>query len=212
MSNQDQFSGNSETQLIEKSAQKKSNIEIECEEIDRISKLPQALIVEILSLLPITDAFRTIILSKDWQYFWTCINKIVYDNEECGRSDSSIVHKFISLMDNVLPILSFSTIQKFSLTFVFRYHDGVSYFPVIDKWLEFTVNKKVEDLRLNIRYTVDPTEHDQPYSLLEVLCSSSSILKLNYENCRILEDCVLNWTSIKSLTLEDLFLRDEHIK
>ncbi|WMV24248.1 hypothetical protein MTR67_017633 [Solanum verrucosum] len=37
MSNQDQFSDNSESQLIENSAQKKSKIETECEEIDRIS-------------------------------------------------------------------------------------------------------------------------------------------------------------------------------
>jgi len=95
---------------------------------------------------------------------------------------------------------------------VFIYDDGVSYFPVIDKWVEFAVNKKVEDLCLNIRYNVNPTELDQPYSLPEVLCSSSSILKLNSENCRILEDCVLNWTSLKSLTLEDLFIRDEHVK
>ncbi|KAK6773671.1 hypothetical protein RDI58_028909 [Solanum bulbocastanum] len=55
-------------------------------------------------------------------------------------------------------------------------------------------------------------EHDQPYSLPEVLCSSSSVVKLNYENCRILEDSVLNWTSLKSLTQEDLFHRDKHIK
>ncbi|KAH0682499.1 hypothetical protein KY285_020010 [Solanum tuberosum] len=94
MSNQDQFSGNSESQLIENSAQKKLKIETECEEIDRIN----------------------------WQYFWTCINKIGYDNEEYSRS-----------------------------------------------WLEFAVNKKVEDLRFNIRYIVDPAEHDQPYSLPEVI-------------------------------------------
>ncbi|KAG5621465.1 hypothetical protein H5410_006683 [Solanum commersonii] len=169
MSNQEQFSsncgdnGNSETLLIENSPMKKVKNEIECEDIDnidRISQLPEALIIT----------------------------------------------------DNVLPLLSCSTIKKFSLNFVFIYDDGVSYFLKIGKWLEFAVNKKVEDLRLNIRYIVDPTEHDQPYSLPEVLSNSSSILKLNCENCRILEDCVLNWTSLRSLTLENLFLRDEHIK
>ncbi|KAK4726815.1 hypothetical protein R3W88_031732 [Solanum pinnatisectum] len=124
----------------------------------------------------------------------------------------STVYKFISLTDNVLPLLTCSTIKKLSLNFVFRYDDGLSYFPESDKWLEFIMNKKVEDLRLNMQYTADLTENDQPYSLLEVQCSSSSILKLNCENCRILEDCVLNWTSLKSLTQEYLFLQDEHIK
>ncbi|KAG5571157.1 hypothetical protein H5410_060923 [Solanum commersonii] len=71
------------------------------------------------------------------------------------------MQKFISLTDNVLPLLSFSTIKKFSLNFVLRYDDRVSYFPVIEKWLEFTVNNKVEDLHLIIRYrTVYPTSHN----------------------------------------------------
>uniref|UniRef100_M1DX55 Ubiquitin-protein ligase n=1 Tax=Solanum tuberosum TaxID=4113 RepID=M1DX55_SOLTU len=211
MSNQDQFSSNSESLLIENSPQEKEKIETECEDIYRISQLPDALIVQILSRLSITYEFRTTILSKHWQYFWTCVDNIIYE-EEYGRSDNLIVHKIISLTDNVLPLLSCSSIKKLNLNFVFIYDDGLSYFPKIDKWLEFAMKKKVEDLRMNIRYTVDPTEHDQPYSLPEVLCSSSSILKLNCEKCRILEDCILNWTSMKSLTLEDLFLLDEHIK
>ncbi|WMV15015.1 hypothetical protein MTR67_008400 [Solanum verrucosum] len=221
MSEKDQFPssrgdyGNSESWLIENSPKKKEKIETESDEtglIDRISQLPDALIVQILSRLSITDAFRTIILSKHWQYFWTSIDKLVYDNEEFSHSDSSMLHKFISLTDNVLPLLSSSSIKKCSLNFMFEHVDDVSYFPVIDKWLEFAVNKKVEGLCLNISYDTDAIEHDQPYSLPEVFCSSSSILKLKCQNCRILDDCVLNWISLKSLTLENLLIRDEHIK
>ncbi|KAK4709744.1 hypothetical protein R3W88_004257 [Solanum pinnatisectum] len=210
MSEKDQFpsshgdDGNSESWLIENSPQIKAKIETECEEtslIDRISQLSDALIVQILSRLSITDAFRTTILSKHWQYFWTSIDNLVYDNEDFSRSDSSMVHKFISLTDNVLPLLRTSSIKKCSLNFVFKHEDDVSYFPVIDKWLEFAVNKKVEGLYLNISYDIDVIEHDQPYSLPEVFCSSS-----------ILDDCVLNWTSLKSLTLESLLIWDEHIK
>ncbi|KAK6796831.1 hypothetical protein RDI58_004532 [Solanum bulbocastanum] len=123
----------------------------------------------------------------------------------------SMVHKFISLTDNVLPLLSSSSIKKCSLNFVFKHEDDVSYFPVIDKWLEFAVNKKVEGLCLNIS-DIDAIKHDQPYSLPEVFCSCSSILKLKCQNCRILDNCILNWTSMKSLTLEGLLIRDEHIK
>ncbi|KAG5571132.1 hypothetical protein H5410_060898 [Solanum commersonii] len=84
------------------------------------------------------------------------------------------MHKFISLADNTQPLLSCSTIKKLSVNFVFRYDDS-----------------KVEDLRLHICYrTIDLIKKDQPYSLPEVLCISSSIIKLNCENCRILEDCV----------------------
>ncbi|KAG5570937.1 hypothetical protein H5410_060703 [Solanum commersonii] len=65
-------------------------------------------------------------------------------------------------------------------------YDTHSMFPVINKWLEFSVNKKVEDLRLNMHYRdVYPTGHDQPYSLPEVLFNSSSIIKLKCNNWRI---------------------------
>ncbi|KAG5570965.1 hypothetical protein H5410_060731 [Solanum commersonii] len=80
---------------------------------------------------------------------------------------------------------------------MFRCDDGVSYFPVIGKWIEFVVNKKA---------------YDQPYRLPEVLCSSSLIIKLNCTNCRTLEECILSWTYLKSLTLKSLLILDEHIK
>lgn len=184
MSEQNQFSmsygdyESSKSLVIDQSPQKKvktgTNFE-EIDPIDRISQLPDALNIKILSLLSITDAFKTTILSKHWQHFWTSIDNIVYGNEEYGCSDSSTAHKFISLTDKVLPLFSCSSIKKFNLNFIFEYDDGVSYFPKIDKCLEFAVNKKVEDLCLNIGYIVDPTEHDQSYTLPEVLFSSSSL-------------------------------------
>ncbi|PHT96587.1 hypothetical protein BC332_34487 [Capsicum chinense] len=163
---------NSKSLLKQNAPQKKVKIETECDEIDCIdwiSQLPDELVIKILSLLSVTDAFRTCILSKRWQYLCNFIDNFIYDNEECSRSDSTTVHKFISLTDNVLPRLSCSSIKKFRLKFAFDYDDGVSYNPKIDKWLEFAVLK-------------------------------------------ISEDCVLNWISLKSLTLGYLFIREERIE
>ncbi|KAG5577553.1 hypothetical protein H5410_057687 [Solanum commersonii] len=79
----------------------------------------------------------------------------------------------------------------FSLNVVFTNNDDVvSYFPIIDKWLEFAMSKEAEDLRLYISCRNINSRQPQPYSLPQVLCSSSSI----------------------SLTLKSLFLLDEHIK
>ncbi|WMV13841.1 hypothetical protein MTR67_007226, partial [Solanum verrucosum] len=100
--------GNSESWLIENSPQIKAKIETECDEtglIDRISQLPDALIVQILSQLSITDAFRTTILCKHWQYVWTSID-VVYENEEFSHSDSSMLKDLSSLDHSKLDLCS----------------------------------------------------------------------------------------------------------
>ncbi|KAG5629875.1 hypothetical protein H5410_001592 [Solanum commersonii] len=44
------------------------------------------------------------------------------------------------------------------------------------------------------------------------LCSSSSIIKLKCNYCIIPEDCILNWTSLKSLTISFISLSDEQME
>lgn len=83
--------------------------------IDWISQLPDSLIVQILSLMPVKDAFRTTILSKRWQYLWTSIDNLIFGSRNINCSDSLAVNKFISFMDNVLPLLNCSKIKKFNL-------------------------------------------------------------------------------------------------
>ncbi|XP_021974333.1 F-box/FBD/LRR-repeat protein At1g13570-like [Helianthus annuus] len=46
--------------------------------VDVISKLPSGIIEAILCLLPIQEAARTSILSKEWRYHWTKIPKLVF--------------------------------------------------------------------------------------------------------------------------------------
>lgn len=47
---------------------------------DRISKLPDAVLCHILSFMPTKYAVLTSVLSKRWQYLWTCVNTLDLDN------------------------------------------------------------------------------------------------------------------------------------
>lgn len=68
-------------------------------EEDRISLLPDCLLVEILSGLPETKyAIRTGILSNRWKHLWTLLPNLVFEN-----LDAYYPHfNFFSLVDKIL--------------------------------------------------------------------------------------------------------------
>ncbi|EOA38919.1 hypothetical protein CARUB_v10011317mg [Capsella rubella] len=57
--------------------------------MNRLSQLPEALLLRILSLLPAKDVVGTMVLSKHWQFLWMLVPKLVYDDSyqdvEYGR-------------------------------------------------------------------------------------------------------------------------------
>lgn len=58
---------------------------------DRISQLPEALILEILSQLPTKDAMATSLLSKQWKSLWKMMPKLNFDSSD-HRFDELIGH------------------------------------------------------------------------------------------------------------------------
>nr|GEV27590.1 hypothetical protein [Tanacetum cinerariifolium] len=50
--------------------------------LDKISNLPSSIIEDILCLVPIKEAVRTSILSKDWRYNWTKIPKLAFSEKD----------------------------------------------------------------------------------------------------------------------------------
>lgn len=52
---------------------------------NRISQLPEALILEILSLLPTEVAVATSVLSKQWQSLWKMLPKLNFDSLHNGH-------------------------------------------------------------------------------------------------------------------------------
>ncbi|CAL9213769.1 unnamed protein product [Arabidopsis halleri] len=62
--------------------------EIGCE--DRISALPEDLLVEILDLLPTKDVVATMILSKRWLSIWTMVRTLEYKEDMDDESKKSV--------------------------------------------------------------------------------------------------------------------------
>lgn len=82
--------------------------------LDRISNLPSSIIENILCLVPIQEAARTSILSKDWRYNWTKIPKLVFDEDDMFVESSDryfeAIHQVLLLHQG--PIFEFSLLTE----------------------------------------------------------------------------------------------------
>ncbi|CAA7062566.1 unnamed protein product [Microthlaspi erraticum] len=85
--------------------------------MDRISLLPDELLLRILSLLPNTkDVVATMVLSKRWQPLWKLMPKLVYDdysyqNIEYGKF-SRFVDRSLILHEAPVDTLRFKLVQN----------------------------------------------------------------------------------------------------
>ncbi|KAK1429020.1 hypothetical protein QVD17_11219 [Tagetes erecta] len=71
--------------------------------MDRISRLPTGLIETILCLLPIQEAARTSILSREWKYYWTKIPQIAFIEDTFQVSNGG---GELSILEQRLGIIS----------------------------------------------------------------------------------------------------------
>ncbi|CAA7062558.1 unnamed protein product [Microthlaspi erraticum] len=75
--------------------------------MDRISQLPEALLLKILSLLPNTkDVVSTMVLSKRWQFLWMHVPKLVYD-DSCKNIAYGKFSRFVdrSMLVHEAPVI-----------------------------------------------------------------------------------------------------------
>jgi hypothetical protein len=64
---------------------------------DRISDLPDSLLLQILMLLPLVEAVRTCVLSRRWRVAWMRLPRLAFDDDAAPR-----VSRFGNLVDGVL--------------------------------------------------------------------------------------------------------------
>ncbi|KAK9751167.1 hypothetical protein RND81_02G247200 [Saponaria officinalis] len=128
------------------------------ESSDRISGLPDHILVEILSLLPLKSAVSTAVLSRQWRWLWTQLPSIHFsidDTDFCNRKD-----EFYCRIHNLLPKFTLPSIRRFSLDLGFYCTGEHRLFPYPDNnyshilscfdWVSVH-NKGLQELRFNIQ-------------------------------------------------------------
>ncbi|KAA8534056.1 hypothetical protein F0562_031573 [Nyssa sinensis] len=120
---------------------------------DRISQLPDDIIISILSRLPLKEAVFTSVLSRRWRYLWTCITGLSFDSDEAldkiatePKSRNGERPKYINWVNRVMRQHTGPTIDEFRICFDLDRTSKCA----IDRWIKFAVAKRVQKLELDL--------------------------------------------------------------
>ncbi|XP_074271841.1 putative F-box/LRR-repeat protein At3g58880 [Silene latifolia] len=123
--------------------------------LDKISNLPDELLVLILSFLPTWYGVRTSILSRRWRYLFTLTDCLYFDDEPFKRRGDR--RRFENFVYKVLELHKISPIRKFSLV------RRATYSKLhLNAWVKHAIQNGVQE----IHYHYDVDERELPYDLI----------------------------------------------
>ncbi|XP_022715986.1 F-box protein At5g03100-like isoform X3 [Durio zibethinus] len=176
--------------------------------VDLISALPDFLIQEILSFLPIEDAIRTSVLSQRWKPLWTQIPTLSFSH----NCFSFKLAKFTDFVNKTLDHFISPKIKNFMINFKFE----ESMAARLDEWVLFATSHHVEKLSLvfdgGLVYA--PFAESTPYRLPQFLYINSSLKDLTLRQCVVSPEAEshVSWPSLKVLSVNYSRLNNEAIE
>ncbi|KAL8489615.1 hypothetical protein ACS0TY_025505 [Phlomoides rotata] len=162
--------------------------------IDRLSELPDSLLVRILSFLYMKEAVRTSVLSKRWKFLWAELPKLEF------WEDLEIEKKFdfVSWVNRAIDIRKGGYLDKFVVKLV-NYDECFA--SDVDAWVKFSVKNKVKELNLLLYPRVKCDYYTPPQKMY----SCSSLTDLHLTRC-IMAFSSIEWKSLTRLSFDDVEL------
>ncbi|XP_050290563.1 F-box/LRR-repeat protein At5g02910-like [Quercus robur] len=157
-------------------------------EEDRISTLPDSIILTVLSSFPTKD--KTGVLSKRWAYLWTSVPSLSFTDTSYENAAA-----FAAAVDNALLLHRALKLTNFSLEFEYRaYRPELK--PRVDLWIRFATTAKVDQLSVCLSpASCTPVE----YTLPQHLYANEFVSILDFGNCIIEPNGLIGWSSLKHL-------------
>lgn len=202
---------------------------------DRISKLPDSVLIHILSFLPTEDAVKTLIIPR-FDNLWTFTPNIDLDScSHCPRkphdySDDLLVdERFVNLVRNVLIRHECSSIFRFCLRFEFylnpEWDQSVPLDPEqqkimrrerrfveeINAWIGYALRREVRVLKLNfLGCGIRMPKYN--YILPSCVLTCGSLTKLKLVGCGLNPFVKIHMRSLRSLRLGEIILSEDTIE
>ncbi|XP_024014454.1 FBD-associated F-box protein At4g10400 [Eutrema salsugineum] len=137
--------------------------------MDRISRLPEELLVKILSFVPTKVAVSTSILSKQWKFLWKLVPKLEYDSRYYSNSECERLQSFLN---RNLPLHRAPLIESFCLEFSAKQYKPED----IKLWVLTAVSRNLRELEISQIYSLGVQNNILPSSLYT--CKTLLTLKL----------------------------------
>ncbi|KAK9269618.1 hypothetical protein L1049_001395 [Liquidambar formosana] len=152
---------------------------------DRISGLPDCILLNILSLLPTKSAIATSTLSRRWKNLWKCYlfstTSLEFDRE---FANSQTEESFVETVNRYLQLHNGKKLEKFQLFF----SPSDLYQACTEKWIKFATSRGVTEIDL------DFGRGSEDYNSLE---DSSNLFRLPV--------CIFHCVSLTQLSLRHCY-------
>ncbi|CAI0458407.1 unnamed protein product, partial [Linum tenue] len=175
--------------------------------VDRISKLPVHLIQLILTSLPIKEAGRTSVLSREWRHHWKSITHLVFDKDfdspDYSDSDEEIsADKLMSSIQKTLQVHD-GPITEFVVS-NYRLTTTVEIDPLISHLIEKGVS------RLSLLYCCRDDTRQYEDEIDPSLFRAVQVDRLKLQGCELVEPSwFTGFTRLTSLHLDIVGLPED---
>ncbi|XP_062169845.1 F-box/LRR-repeat protein At3g58900-like isoform X2 [Alnus glutinosa] len=183
---------------------------------DRISGMPDEILVSILSLVTLKEAGRASVLSRRWQKLWIFVPNLNFDAQErlyylddhrCERGLERLYRiertKYVMWVNGVLKLHRAPTIDQFRVSFDL----DVDYRHDLDHWVKFAFEKRVQRLELSFEHvSSNPCPFPPFYRTLSFpRCNSLRALILKFLNVigEVLEYFICNCPFLERLCVQN---------
>ncbi|GJX38848.1 F-box domain containing protein [Tanacetum coccineum] len=181
--------------------------------MDFISQMPDGVLVNILSRLPLKQAVTTGVLSPRWRFVWHSLENLDFVGTKTlakmnRKHLSKERAKYINQVNSVIGSLrshSSPMVKSFEISF----NLDKTYFKDIDNWLGFALDKKVEVLTLEFCENGVKGDTKQYYNFPLPL-SDGSMVRLS--ECPSSSSMVVDTLSFKKLNLLGVNVSDVTLK
>ncbi|CAL1362919.1 unnamed protein product [Linum trigynum] len=177
--------------------------------VDRISELPEGILLSILSLLSLKDAVKTSLLSGGWVNLWkSAVKELDFDAPEIQYAQSGLIParriKFKNWVNRVVRQLmdasSPGQITKFRVSFTLTNQCNSK--GEIDKWLKFALSKRVEFIELPlVTYILTPESDGRKYVFPED-CFDHIKTPAGLSDIRSIRTLRLSYVAVEAETIE----------